>query len=142
MRNIRAQELRVEEFSDQKLRESNETIQRLTSQLQDLQEQMNSVNDSGECQEVESNHSGRLSYVSTQPASIPSSRSLLSRDKSCHLAQGIRLDHRKMFSVINFLQLTRPEIIIKEFISQRHKVRQDGFQCLLVEEILAQEMKI
>ena len=46
-----------------------------------MQEQMNSVNDSGECQEVESNHSGRLSYVSTQPAAIPSSRSVLSRDK-------------------------------------------------------------
>ena len=77
----RAQELRVDEFSVQKLRESHETIQRLTSQLQEMYEQMNSVNDSGEFQEVESNHSGRLSYVSSQPAMIPSSRSMLSRDK-------------------------------------------------------------
>ena len=43
----RAQELRVEEFSVQKLRESHETIQRLTSHMQDMQEQMNSMNDSG-----------------------------------------------------------------------------------------------
>ena len=59
----RARELRVEEFSAQKLRESHETIQRLTLQMQDMQGKMNSMNDS----EVESNHNGRLSYVSSQP---------------------------------------------------------------------------
>ena len=67
----RAQELRVDEFSVQKLRESHETIRRLTSQLQD----------SGEFQEVESNYSVRLSYVPSQSAAIPSSRSMLSCDK-------------------------------------------------------------
>ena len=46
-----------------------------------MQEQTNSMNHSGEFQEVESNHSERLSYVSSQPAAIPSSRSMLSRDK-------------------------------------------------------------
>ena len=64
----RAQELRVDEFSAQKLRDSHETIQRLTSQMQEMQEQMNSMNHSGEFQEVESNYSGRLSYVPSQPA--------------------------------------------------------------------------
>ena len=77
----RAQELRVDEVSVQKLRENHETIQKLTSQLQEIQEQMNSMNDSGEFQEVESNYSGRLSYVCSQPAMIPSSRSMLSRHK-------------------------------------------------------------
>ena len=77
----RAQELRVDEVSVQKLRENHETIQRLTSQMQEMQEQTNSMNDSGEFQEVESNHSGRLSYVSSLLAMIPSSRSMLSRDK-------------------------------------------------------------
>ena len=43
----RAQELRVDEFSVQKIRDSHETIQKLTSQLQSMQEQMNSVDDSG-----------------------------------------------------------------------------------------------
>ena len=56
-------------------------IQRLTSQMQEMQEQMNSMNDSGAFQEVEPNHSGRLSYVPSQPAAIPSFRSMLSRDK-------------------------------------------------------------
>ena len=42
-----------------------------------MQEQMNSVNASGEFQEVELNCSGRLSYVSRQPAMIPSSRQSL-----------------------------------------------------------------
>ena len=59
----RSQELRVGDFSLQKLRESHETTRRLTSQIQEMQE-------SGEFQEVESNHSARLSY-----------RSLLSRDE-------------------------------------------------------------
>ena len=36
----RAQELRVDEFSVQKLRESHETMQRLTSQVQELQEKI------------------------------------------------------------------------------------------------------
>ena len=61
----RAQELRADEFSVQKLRENHETIQKLTSQLQEMQEHMNST-----LQEVESNHSGRLSHVSRQPAII------------------------------------------------------------------------
>ena len=52
------QELRVDKFSVQKLRESHETVQRLTSQMQEVQDQMNSMDDSGEFQEVESNHSG------------------------------------------------------------------------------------
>ena len=39
-------------------KENHETIQKLTSQLQEIQEQMNSTNDSGEFQEVESNKSG------------------------------------------------------------------------------------
>ena len=77
----RARELRFDEVSVQKFRESHETIQRLTSQLQSMQEQMNSMRDSGEFQEVGSNHSGRLSHVPSQPEVIPSSSSMFSRDK-------------------------------------------------------------
>ena len=77
----RAQELRVDEVSVQKLSENRETIQQVTSQLQQMQEQMNSVNDSGDFQHVESNFSGKLSYVSSQLAMIQSSRSMLGRDK-------------------------------------------------------------
>ena len=76
-----SQELRIDEVSVQKFRENHETIQQLTSQLQQMREQMNSMNDSGDFQEVESNYSGRLSHVSSQHAMIPSSRSMLSRDK-------------------------------------------------------------
>ena len=64
-----------------KFRENHETIQQLTSQLQQVQEQMNPMNDSGEFQDVESNCSGRLSHVSSQPVMTPSFRALLSRDK-------------------------------------------------------------
>ena len=78
----RAQEQRNDEFSVQNFfTESHDTIWRLTSQMQEIQEQMNSMNDSGEFQEVESNHSGRLCHVPSQPEAIPSSSSVLRRDK-------------------------------------------------------------
>ena len=56
----RAQQLRVDEFSVQKLRESHETIQRLFSQVQESQERMNYLNDSGEFHEVDSKYSGNI----------------------------------------------------------------------------------
>ena len=43
----RAQELPVDELSVQQLKESHETIQRLTSQIQELQERVNCMSDSG-----------------------------------------------------------------------------------------------
>ena len=49
----RAQELRVDEVSVQKLRENHETIQQLTSQLQQMQEQINSVGVSKNFPDVE-----------------------------------------------------------------------------------------
>ena len=51
----RAQELRVDEVSVQTLRENHETMHKVTSQLLGMQKQMNSLNNSGEFQEVESN---------------------------------------------------------------------------------------
>ena len=75
----RAQELRVDEFSFQKLRESHETTQRLAGNA--MQDHMNCMSDSREFQEVESNHGGRSSYVPSQFAMIPCSRSMLSRDR-------------------------------------------------------------
>ena len=73
----RAQVQQVDEMSTQKLK----TIQH-TSQLQQLPEQMNSMNSSGEFQDIESKKkSGRLCHVSSQLEMIPSSRALLSRDK-------------------------------------------------------------
>ena len=140
----RAQEQRVDEFSVQKLRESHKTTQRLISQMKEMQVQMNFMNDSEEFQEVESNHSGRLSYVPSQPAAIPSFRSMLSRDKRLPLdtwnASGPQ--ENVFFLETNFLHLIRPEIIIKEFIILRHQVFQDRFQCILVQGLLSQEMKI
>ena len=44
----RAQEQRVDDVSVQKLRENHETLQKLISQLQAMQEQMNSTSDSRE----------------------------------------------------------------------------------------------
>ena len=43
------------------------------------------MNNSGEFQDIESNYSGRLSHVSSQPEMVPSSRALPSRDKTLPL---------------------------------------------------------
>ena len=92
-----------------------------TSQLQEMQDQMNSTNDSGEFQEVESNYRERLSYVPSQLAIIPSSRSMLSRDKR------LPLDTWNAFGVTIFLHLIHPEIILKEFTVVQHKGNDDQF---------------
>ena len=81
MEKMKRAQVQVHECSMQKLRENHETIQQLTFQLQQIQEQMNSMNSPGEFQDIQSNCSGRLSHVSSQPEMIPSSRVLLSRDK-------------------------------------------------------------
>ena len=101
---------------------------------------MNNMNDSGKNQEVESNHSGRLSDVPNQPATIPSSRSMLSRDKRLPLDTWNQSGpQEKTFLVIIFQRLIRSKIIFKEFIFLRHQVLQDQFQCIWVHELLSQE---
>ena len=68
----RAQELRADKFSVQKLRESRDTTQRLASQIQELQERVNCMNDSGDLQGVEPNYSGNFSHVPSQRAVMQS----------------------------------------------------------------------
>ena len=51
--------------------------QGLTSQIQELQERMNCLSDSGEFQKVEPTFSGKFSHVPSQQAVVPSPRSML-----------------------------------------------------------------
>ena len=74
--------MRIDEFSRNELRESHATIQKLTSKIQELQERIHLVNDSGEFQDVESKCSGKLSHVPSQPAVVPSPCGMPSRDQS------------------------------------------------------------
>ena len=78
----RAQELRVDEFSSRRLRESHDTIQKLTSQIQELQEKVNCTSDSREFQDGESICSRKISHVPSHPAVIPSPRARSSRDRT------------------------------------------------------------
>ena len=66
------------------------------------------MNDSGEFQEVESNYSGRLSHVSSQPVMIPSSRSMPSRDKRQHFDAWNQSGLQENVLVINFLRFVSP----------------------------------
>ena len=56
-------------------------VQSLHRSNQEMQEQMNSTNDSGEFEEVDSVFSGLFSHVPSLPAVVPSPRSMLSCDK-------------------------------------------------------------
>ena len=69
----RAQELWVDKFFVQKLKECHDTIQNLTSQIQELQERVNCMNDSRECQDIDSDYSGKFSHVPSQRAVVPKS---------------------------------------------------------------------
>ena len=113
----KAQELRVDEVSVQKLRENHETILQLTSQLQQMQEQMNSMNDSRDFQDVESNLGGRLCHVSSQSTMIPSSRSLLSRDKRLPLGTWDQSGLQENVFGNQFSTFDSPEIILKRIQS-------------------------
>ena len=108
----RAEVQQVDEFSMQKLTENQEIVQQLTFQMQ---EQMNSMNSSGEFQDIESNYCGILSHVSSQPEMIPSSRCCSAATKDCHLIHGINPEYQKTFLEINFLRLIHLEIFFKEF---------------------------
>ena len=125
----RGQELRVDEFSVQKLRGSHETTQRLTSQIQELQERVNYLNDSGEFQDIESNYSGQFSHVPSQPAVVPSLRSVLSRDKRLPTDTWNLSEPQG-----NVFGNPRPILIhhrplIKEFSTLRLQMLQVRFQC-------------
>ena len=83
--------------------------------MQELQEQMNSMSDSGDFQDVESNYSGRLSHVSSQPVMITSFRALLSRDRGLPLDTRNHSGLQETFLEINFPRMIHPQIILKEF---------------------------
>ena len=69
----RAHQMRVDEFCLQKLRESHATIQELTSQIQELQERMNYMNDSRDFYDIVSICNGKLSHIPSQPVVVPKS---------------------------------------------------------------------
>ena len=139
----RAQEPRVHEFSVQKLRESHETMGRLTSQMQEMQEQMNSMNDSGEFVSRSGIESQWEIVLRSQSTSSDSKFSFYVEPR-----QTLATWHMefvwitgKHVLVINFLHLIRPKIIIKEFTIVRHQERQVQFHKRLGQGPLSNEMK-
>ena len=110
--------MRNDEFSRQEVRESQATFHELTSQIQELEERVNLMNDSGEFQDVESVQSGRLSHAPRQRAVVPSTRGVLSRD------QGLRPDTQKLLGTSGLVFLTthlhlstqHPHLVVECFI--------------------------
>ena len=59
---------------------------------------------------------------------------------ACLLTHGIHLDYRKTFLVINFPRLVHPEIILKEFTLAHHKENKDQFHKQQGQRLFSQEM--
>ena len=97
-----------------------------------MQEQMNSMNDSGEFQEVESNDS--------QPAIIPSFRSMLSRDQRLPSDTWNTSGLQEQVFGNQFSTFGSLEIILKEFILAHHKENEDQFLKLQGRRLFSQEM--
>ena len=115
----RAQELLVDEFSLQKLRESHETTQRLTSQVQELQERMNYLS----LWRI-SLHVVEKSHVSSQPTRIPSPRSLLSSDERLQPDTWNRSGSQETFLQLHVRRSSHYKYLIKGLIHLRLQMPQ------------------
>ena len=90
------------------------------------------MNDSGDFEDVESNYCGRLSHVFNQPAMIPSSRSLLTRDKRLPLDTWDQSGVQENVFGNQFSTFDSPKIILKEFNlttfkeTEKQSLKQEG----------------
>ena len=88
----RARQWKIEEFSTQQERNPSSVSQLLT-QIQDLQNKVNSSTDTRDLYDPETASSSGASHVSSQPLNIPSPRAMLSRDS------GLPLDTRNSMGI-------------------------------------------
>ena len=86
----RTQQLRADELSRHELRKSQSTVRHFTVQIQDLQDKVNSVNDSSDFHDRETASSSGSSHVPSHPLIVPSSFGLPCRDS------GPQLDTRNL----------------------------------------------
>ena len=118
----RTQETRTDEFSREELRESQATIQELTTQIQELQDRVNLMNDSGGVQVVESVCSGKCSHVPRRPAIVQVLVDCEDATKFCDRIHGICLVHRETFLTVHMLYSIRHQFLIKECFTRGIKV--------------------
>ena len=137
----KAQELRVDEFSAQKLIESHDIIQELTSQIQELQERVHCMNDSGKFQDIESNYSRIFFVFPVDRQSFQVHDRCWAANEACHLIRGICLKHRETCLTIHDLCSIQHRHRIKEFFTLRIHVPQVRFQCRSVQGDLSREVK-
>ena len=137
----RAQEMRINEFSRHEMRESHATVQELTSQIPELQERMNYMNDSGEFQVVESTCSGKT---------IPRFQSTRNPSKSwwtaeprpkfaCDLIHLICSVQRETFLTVHVQYSIFHRLLIKECFTLGIKVLPET-QCEIVQGNLSLEV--
>ena len=137
----RAQEPRVDEFSEQKLRESHETKQRLTSQVQELQERMNHLSDSEESHElvelVGNFHTFPVGQQGFQVCDL-----CWAATNAGNLKHGIHLDQRKTFLQIHIRRSSYCKYLIKELILSWHQMLQVRLPRLSAGRLVAREEEI
>ena len=78
-----AQQLRIDKLSRRE-KESQSTVNQLTVQIHELQDEVNSLNDARDFFDPETASSSGLFHVPSQLWSIPSPRGMISRDSCLH----------------------------------------------------------
>ena len=111
----RAKQLRIDQLCIQD-KESQSTVNHFTVEIQELQDKVNSLNDSREFFDPETASRSGMSHVASERVSIPSRCGMLSRD-SC-----LQLDTRNSFGAsghfflkINLHQMNRQWLVLEIF---------------------------
>ena len=108
--------------------ESHDMIQKLTSQIQELQERVNCKSDSGEFQEIESNYSRQFFTFPVNPAVVPSPQSMLSSNRSMPFdTWNLSETQGNVFGNPRFSSIQLRHLI-KEFFTLRIQMPQVRFQ--------------
>ena len=117
-------------------------IQRLTSQIQELQERMNCLSDSREYHEEEPNYSGNFftRFQSTSKDSKSTIYAKLRQTLASWQMESVWITG-KTFLSIHVPSSSHHKHLIKEFFTPRHRVLQVRFQCMSVQGELLQEVK-
>ena len=85
-------------------------MNQLLSQIQELQDKVNSLSEEKEFDDPETASVSRISQVPNQPLSIPSPRGMLSRDSGMPLMYGVPRVLQETFLKANLLEKDHPQL--------------------------------
>ena len=105
----RARQLRIDELSTQQERNPR-TVSQLLTQIQDLQNNVNSVADAREFYDPETASSSGATHVPSQPCTIPSPRTMPCRDSGLRMIDGMLWVLQETFLKAYLLEKDHPQL--------------------------------